>query len=64
MSLAATFILFSKKISQVILAATSAKLIGRPGADELLEEALATYHKHFWDDEIGLAVDTWNTESH
>lgn len=46
----------------VILAATSAKLIGRPDADELLEEALATYDKHFWDDEIGLAVDTWNTE--
>ena len=46
----------------VILAATSAKLIGRPGSDELLEEALATYDKHFWDDEIGLAVDTWNTE--
>ena len=37
----------------VILAATSAKLIGRPDADELLEEALATYDKHFWDDEIG-----------
>ena len=46
----------------VILAATSAKLIVRPGADELLEEALATYDKHFWDDEIGLAVDAWNTE--
>lgn len=46
----------------VILAATSAKLIVRPGADELLEEALATYDRHFWDDEIGLAVDTWNTE--
>ena len=46
----------------MILAATSAKLIVRPGADELLEEALATYDKHFWDDEIGLAVDTWNTE--
>lgn len=46
----------------MILAATSAKLIVRLGADELLEEALATYDKHFWDDEIGLAVDTWDTE--
>lgn len=46
----------------MILAATSAKLIVRPGADELLEEALTTYDRHFWDDEIGLAVDTWNTE--
>ena len=46
----------------VILAATSATLIGRPGAKELLDEALATYDKHFWDDQVGLAVDTWNTE--
>ena len=46
----------------VILAASSALLAGRPGAKELLDEALATYDKHFWNDEIGLAVDTWNTE--
>ena len=46
----------------VILAATSATLIGRPGAKELLDEALATYDAHFWDEEQGLAVDTWNTE--
>lgn len=46
----------------VILAASSALLAGRPGAKELLDEALATYDKHFWDDEIGLAVDTWDTE--
>lgn len=46
----------------VILAATSATLIGRPGARELLDEALDTYDRHFWDDEQGLAVDTWNTE--
>ncbi|MBM6700303.1 AGE family epimerase/isomerase [Bifidobacterium pullorum subsp. saeculare] len=45
----------------VILAATSATLIGRPGARELLDEALATYDRHFWDEERGLAVDTWNT---
>ena len=46
----------------MILAASSALLAGRPGAKELLDEALATYDKHFWNDEIGLAVDTWNTE--
>ena len=46
----------------VILAATSATLIGRPGAKELLSEALDTYNAHFWDEEHGLAVDTWNTE--
>ena len=45
----------------VILAASSALLAGRPGAKELLDEALATYDEHFWDDEIGLAVDTWDT---
>lgn len=32
------------------------------GAKELLDEALKTYDEHFWNDEIGLAVDTWNTE--
>lgn len=46
----------------VILAATSALLAGREGAKELLEEALGFYDKYFWDDEEGLACDTWNTE--
>lgn len=46
----------------VILAATSAYLACRPGAEELLTEALDLYDKRFWDDEIGLACDTWNTE--
>ncbi|TPF78406.1 MULTISPECIES: AGE family epimerase/isomerase [unclassified Bifidobacterium] len=46
----------------VMLAASSALLAGRPGAKELLDEALATFDKRFWDDETGLAVDTWNTE--
>ncbi|OZG67635.1 N-acyl-D-glucosamine 2-epimerase [Bifidobacterium aquikefiri] len=46
----------------VMLASASATLIGRPGARELLDEATATFLTHFWDDEAGLAVDTWNTE--
>lgn len=46
----------------VILAASSALIAGRYGAKELLKEALDTYDKYFWDDQIGLAVDTWNTE--
>lgn len=46
----------------VILAATSALLAGRPNARELLKDALSIYDKYFWDDEIGLSVDTWNTE--
>lgn len=46
----------------VILAASSALTAGRPGAKELLEEAVAVYDRHFWNEEEGLACDTWNTE--
>lgn len=46
----------------VILAASSLVLAEREGAQELLEEALATYDRFFWREEEGLAVDTWNTE--
>ncbi len=46
----------------VILAASSAVLAKRPGASELLEEAIRIYDKYFWDEKLGLSVDTWNTE--
>ena len=46
----------------VILAASSALIAGREGAKELLEEALAAYDRFFWNEEEGLARDTWNTE--
>ena len=46
----------------VILAATSAKLAGIEGADELLEDALNIYDEKFWNEEEGLSCDTWNTE--
>lgn len=46
----------------VILAATSALLAGRDGAKELLEDACTIYDKFFWDEENGLAYDTYNTE--
>ncbi len=46
----------------VILAATSGVLAGIEGADRLLDIALETYDKFFWDEKIGLSVDTWNTE--
>lgn len=46
----------------VILAASSAYLARRPGAEELLEEALQLYDLRFWDEEEGLACDTWNTD--
>ena len=46
----------------VILAASSALIAGRPGAKELLGEAIAAYDRFFWDEEEGMAYDTWNTE--
>ena len=46
----------------VILAASSALLAGRPGAKELLDDALALYDLRFWNEEEGLSYDTWNTE--
>ncbi|MCR5687947.1 MAG: AGE family epimerase/isomerase [Lachnospiraceae bacterium] len=46
----------------VILAACSASLIKAAGADELLSEALDIYDRYFWNEEEGLAADTWNTD--
>lgn len=46
----------------VILAATSAYLAGIHGAGELLREALEDYDKWFWDEDAGLAYDTWNND--
>ncbi len=46
----------------VILAASSGLLAGRPGARELLTEALETYDLRFWNEKEGLSCDTWNTE--
>ena len=46
----------------VILAASSALEAGRPGAKELLEEALQIYDRYFWNEKEGLSCDTWNTE--
>lgn len=44
----------------VMLTASSATVAGRPGADGLLEEALAVFDRRFWDDEAGMAVDEWD----
>lgn len=46
----------------VILAGTSLVLAEIPGARELLESALSVYDLRFWNEEEGLAADTWNTE--
>jgi len=46
----------------VILAASAGILAERPGAQELLDQALALYDEWFWNEEEGLSCDTWNTE--
>ena len=45
----------------VILAASSALLAGIPNAKALLDDALALYDARFWNEEEGLACDTWDT---
>ncbi|MEP9363921.1 AGE family epimerase/isomerase [Nocardioides sp. CN2-186] len=44
----------------VVLAASSAAAAGRPGADELLAEALRVLDTHFWDDDAGMVVEEWD----
>ncbi len=46
----------------VILAASSGVLAGCENAQKLLEDALEVYDLRFWNEEEGLACDTWNTE--
>lgn len=46
----------------VILAASSGVLAKCENAKKLLEDALAVYDKRFWNEEEGLACDTWNTD--
>src|SRR6187455_562048 len=43
----------------VILAAASATAAGRPGAEELLEEALATHAERFWDETAGMSRESF-----
>ena len=46
----------------VVLAASSAMLAKRDGAWELFCDALDVYDRYFWDEDKGLAVDTWDTD--
>lgn len=46
--------------SFVVLAASSATVAGRPGARELLDEALAVQLQHFWDEEAGMVLESWD----
>ena len=45
----------------VILAASSAMTAKRPYAENLLKEALELFDLRFWNEEEGLACDTWDT---
>jgi sulfoquinovose isomerase len=44
----------------VVLATASAAAAGRPGARELLDDALDVSLRHFWDDEAGMVVESWD----
>ncbi len=44
----------------VVLAASSALVAGRPGARELLDEALAVVLEHFWDDELRMPYESYD----
>ena len=44
----------------VILAAASAVAARRPGADAILAEALDVSLRHFWDDDAGMVVESWD----
>ena len=44
----------------VVLAASSAALAGRPGAEALLAEALDVLDHRFWDDDAGMVVEEWD----
>lgn len=45
----------------VVLAASSATVAGRPGAEPLLTEALQVFDERFWDPAAGRCVDAWDT---
>lgn len=46
----------------VILAAASATAAGRPGARELLDEALQISEEHFWDDQAGMVRESFTRD--
>ena len=44
----------------VVLAASSAAVAGRPGADALLADALDVLDRRFWDEAAGMVVEEWD----
>lgn len=47
--------------SFVVLAASTATLAGRPGARELLDEALRVVDTYFWEEEAGAVRESWDS---
>ncbi|HIP23927.1 MAG TPA: AGE family epimerase/isomerase [Rhodobacteraceae bacterium] len=46
----------------VLLAASSAKMAGHPGADALLADVSEVLDQHFWEESAGLFADEWNRD--
>ena len=46
----------------VVLAAASSTIAGRPGAGDLLADALSVLSEHFWDREAGAMLDVWDRQ--
>lgn len=44
----------------VVLAGSTLSRVGLPGGDDLLDDALAVWDEHFWDDAAGAAVEEWD----
>lgn len=44
----------------VVLAAASASIAGRPGADAILDEALQVVDRHFWTESEGACRESWD----
>ncbi|WP_026118641.1 AGE family epimerase/isomerase [Nocardiopsis salina] len=44
----------------VVLAAASATVAGRPGARDLLARALGVIEEHFWDEDAGALLESWD----
>lgn len=46
----------------VLLAGSSARMVGHPDADRLIDDASAVLDRHFWEDGPGLFADEWNRD--
>lgn len=52
----------SRSMSYLLEAAAAATIAQRPGAKELMEQAIATEEKYFWDEAVGRVNDSFNRD--